>query len=69
LSVEVRKQEKLDIVEERDFRREELPGKYMAKMLYGWNDRKLKMSTYLEVREELAKMEVSFSREETLKGE
>jgi len=69
LSVEVRKQEKLDIVKERDFRREELPGKYMAKMLYGWNDRKLKMSTYLEVREELAKMEVSFSREETLKGE
>jgi len=31
---EVRKQEKLDIVKERDFRREELLEKYIAKMLY-----------------------------------
>jgi len=30
----------LDIVEERDFRREELPGKYTAKILYGWDDGK-----------------------------
>jgi len=45
LSGEVRRQEKLNIAEERDFRREELPGKYMVKMLYGWNNRKLKMST------------------------
>jgi len=28
------------MVEERDFRREELLGKYTAKMLYRWNDRK-----------------------------
>ena len=28
------------MVEERDFRREELPGKYMAKLLYGWDDKK-----------------------------
>jgi len=40
MNVEVRRQEKLDIVEERDFRREELLGKYIAKMLYGWNDGK-----------------------------
>jgi len=40
LSVEVRKQEKLDMAKERDFRREELPEKYMAKMLYEWNDEK-----------------------------
>jgi len=40
MNVEVRRQEKLDIVEERDFRRGELLGKYMAKMLYGWNDGK-----------------------------
>ena len=33
-------QEKLDIAEERDFRREELPGKYMAKTLYRWDDGK-----------------------------
>jgi len=35
MSVEVRRQEKLDMVEERDFRRGELPGKFTAKMLYG----------------------------------
>jgi len=40
IDVEVRRQEKLDIVEKNDFRREELPGKYIAKMLYGWDDRK-----------------------------
>jgi len=40
MSVEVRRQEKIDMVEERDFRREELPGKFTAKMLYGWDDRK-----------------------------
>ena len=35
MSAEVRRQEKLDIIEEKNFRREELLGKYMAKMLYG----------------------------------
>ena len=40
MSVEVRRQEKIDMAEERDFRRGELPGKFMAKMLYGWDDRK-----------------------------
>jgi len=34
MSVEVRKQEKLDMIEEKDFRRRELLGKYMVKMLY-----------------------------------
>jgi len=29
-------------VEEGDFRRRELPGKYIAKMLYKWNNRKFK---------------------------
>ena len=28
------------MVEERDFRRGELPEKFTAKMLYGWDDRK-----------------------------
>ena len=28
------------MAEEKDFRREELPGKYMAKILYGWNNGK-----------------------------
>ena len=35
MSIEIRRQEKLNKIEERDFRRGELPGKYMAKMLYG----------------------------------
>jgi len=40
INIEVRQQEKLDITEEKDFRRGELLGKYMAKMLYKWNDGK-----------------------------
>ena len=40
MNAEVRRQEKLDIAEEKDFRREELPGKFTAKMLYGWDDGK-----------------------------
>ena len=42
MSVEVRRQEKIDMAEERDFRRGELPGKFTAKILYGWDDRKFK---------------------------
>ena len=40
MNVKVRRQERLDLVEEKDFRRAELPGKYTAKMLYGWNNGK-----------------------------
>jgi len=40
MSAEVRKQEKLDKIEEKDFRREELSGKYTVKMLYGWDNGK-----------------------------
>ena len=35
MSTEVRRQEKLDIMEKKDFRRGELLGKYIAKILYG----------------------------------
>jgi len=42
MSVEVRKQEKLDLVKERNFRREELLEKYIAKILYGCDDGKFK---------------------------
>ena len=39
--VEVRRQEKVEKKKEVDkYRRIELPGKYMAKLLYGWDDRK-----------------------------
>ena len=35
MSAEIRKQEKLDKIEEKDLRRRELLEKYTAKMLYG----------------------------------
>ena len=35
MNVEVRRQERIDMAEERDFRRRELPEKFIAKMLYG----------------------------------
>ena len=38
LNAEVRKQRKLEIAKERDFRRRELSEKYTAKILYGWDD-------------------------------
>ena len=40
MNVEVRKQEKIDMAEERDFRRGKLPGKFIAKMLYRWDNGK-----------------------------
>jgi len=42
INTEVRRQEKLDLAGEKNSRRAELPGKYMAKMLYRWDDRKFK---------------------------
>ena len=60
MRTEVRRQERIDMAEERDFRRGELLGKFMARMLYGWDDGKFK-------KEYLKKVESSFSREETLK--
>ena len=38
--MEIRKQEKIKEAEDRDFKRGELPEKFTAKMLYGWNDEK-----------------------------
>ena len=40
MNVEVRRQKKIDMVEERDFRWGELPEKYIIKLLYGWDDKK-----------------------------
>jgi len=42
MNAEVRRQEKINMAEKRDFRRRELPGKFMARMLYGWDNGKLK---------------------------
>ena len=36
MNVEVRQQEKMDMVEKRDFSRGKLLEKYMAKILYEW---------------------------------
>jgi len=40
MNTEIRRQEKIDMAEERYFKRRELPGKVTAKMLYGWDDGK-----------------------------
>ena len=42
MNAEIREQEKLNLAEEKDFRREELLGKYIVKMLYRQNSRKFK---------------------------
>ena len=42
MNTEVRRQEKIDMVEERDFRRGELLEKFIVKMLYEWDNRKFK---------------------------
>ena len=60
MNVEVRRQEKIDIAEERDFRREELLEKFMARMLYRWDNGKFE-------EEYLKKVKSSFSGGETLK--
>ena len=38
MNAEVRKQEKIEIAEERDFRKGDLPGRFTVKMLYGWDN-------------------------------
>jgi len=43
MNAEVRRQKKIDIAEEKDFRRGELPGKFMAKMLYEWDNGKFEV--------------------------
>ena len=40
VKAKVRRQEKLDIAEKKNFRKRELLGRYMAKFLYGQDDRK-----------------------------
>jgi len=42
MNTKVRRQEKIDWMEEKNFRRGELPGKFTAKMLYKWDDGKFK---------------------------
>ena len=42
MKTEVRRQKRIDWMEEKNFRREKLPGKYMAKILYRWDNGKFK---------------------------
>jgi len=43
LRAKFRRQEKIDRVKDRNFRREELPEKYIVKILYKWNNEKFKV--------------------------
>ena len=58
---EIRKQEKIEEAKDRDFRRGELPGKFTAKMLYGWDDKRFE-------EEYLKKLEKNLQGWKTLKG-
>ena len=40
INTEVRRQKKLNMIEERNFKRGKLLGKFIAKMLYRWDNRK-----------------------------
>jgi len=62
INMEVRRQEKIDMVEERDFRRRELLGKFTAKMLYGWDNGKFE-------KENLRKLERNWRRWKTVSPE
>jgi len=55
MKADMRKQERINMAEERDFRRGDLLGKYMAKLLYGWDDKKFK-------KKYLAKLEKNWKR-------
>ena len=59
MNAKVRRQEKIDIVEERDFRRGELPEKFMVRMLYEWDNGKFK-------EEYLRKLEKNWQRWKTV---
>ena len=62
MNAKVRRQEKIDMAEERDFRKEELPGKFTAKMLYGWDNGKFE-------EESLKKLEKNWRRWKTVSPE
>ena len=56
---EIKKQEKIEEAEDRDFRRGELPEKFTAKMLYIWDDRRFE-------EEYLKKLERNWQRWKTV---
>ena len=68
MSVEVRRQEKIDMVEERDFRRGELLRKFTVKMLYRWDNGKFKEEYLKKLERNWRRCKRSFSGGETLRG-
>ena len=62
ISMEVRKQERIDMAEKRDFRREELPGKFIVRMLYRQDDGKFE-------EEYLKKLERNWRRQKAVSPE
>ena len=55
MNTEVKRQEKINMAEERDFRREELLEKFTVKMLYRWDNKKFE-------KEYLRKLEKNWRR-------
>jgi len=62
IDAEIRRQEKIDMAEKRDVRREELPEKFTVKMLYRWDDGKFE-------EEYLKKLERNWRRWKTVSPE
>ena len=62
LNAKIWRQKKLDKAEKRDFRKRELPEKFMARMLYGCDDRKFE-------EEYLKKLERNWQRWKTVSPE
>ena len=66
ISIEVRRQKRLDMVEERNFKREELLGKYTVKILYRWDNRKFE-NKYLKKLEKTSENRSQFLQRKNLK--
>jgi len=62
ISTKLRRQEKLDMMEKKDFRRGELLEKYIAKMLYRWDNGKFE-------KEYLKKLERNWQKWKTVSPE
>ena len=62
-NAEVRRQEKIDMAEERDYRRGELPEKYIVKMLYRWNNRKFEKEYLKKLEKNWQKWKLVFLKE------
>ena len=60
MNVEVRRQEKIEMAEERDFRRGDLLGRFTVKMLYGWNNGKFEKEYLRKSNIKITESELSF---------